>query len=114
MERDKLEAEKKELEGRANFLLFTQEQLRSQIDENEELVKRLEEETAALKEEVAQLHADLSSEREKLGEVMAAYSRENEEAMIEFVELKRDKEKLLAERGALLDKVRHYYFNNQF
>ena len=30
MERDKLEAEKKELEGRANFLLFTQEQLRSQ------------------------------------------------------------------------------------
>ena len=31
VERDKLEAEKKELEGRANFLLFTQEQLRSQV-----------------------------------------------------------------------------------
>ena len=31
VERDKLEAEKKDLEGRANFLLFTQEQLRSQV-----------------------------------------------------------------------------------
>ena len=70
-------------------------------------MKRLEEETATLKEEVAQLHADLSSEREKLGEVMAAYAKENEEAMIEFVELKQDKERLLAERDALLDKVRH-------
>lgn len=105
VERDKLEAEKKELEGRANFLLFTQEQLRSQIDENEQLMKRLEEETAALKEEVAQLHADLSTEREKLDDVMAAYSRENEEAMTEFVELRSEKEALMAERDALLEKV---------
>ena len=79
--------------------------LPSQIDENEQLVKRLEEETAALKEEVAQLHADLSTEREKLDDVMAAYSRENEEAMNEFVTLKREKEDLMAERDALLEKV---------
>ena len=38
-------------------------------------MKRLEGETSALKEEVAQLHADLSSERDKLDDVMAAYSR---------------------------------------
>ena len=77
----------------------------SQIDENEQLMKRLEEETAALKEEVAQLHADLSTEREKLDDVMAAYSRENEEAMTEFVELRSEKEALMAERDALLEKV---------
>ena len=76
-----------------------------QIDENEELVKRLEEETASLKEEVARLHSDLSSEREKLEEVMSAYAAENEEAMNEFVSLKSEKEDLMAERDALLAKV---------
>ena len=68
-----------------------------QIDENEELVKRLEEETASLKEEVARLHSDLSSEREKLEEVMSAYAAENEEAMNEFVSLKSEKEDLMAD-----------------
>ena len=76
-----------------------------QIDENEALVKRLEEETASLKEEVARLHSDLSTEREKLEEVMSAYAAENEEAMNEFVSLKREKEDLMAERDTLLAKV---------
>ena len=71
-------------------------------------MKRLEGETTALKEEVAQLHADLSSERDKLDDVMAAYSRENEEALNEFVALRQEKGDLMAERDALLGKVGRY------
>lgn len=104
-DRQRLEAERRGLEEKATFLHFTQSQLNEQLLSKESEVEKLSAAKGLLDEEMAALQLQLEGEKERMREVESVYVRENAEAEIEFKKLKQEKEKLLAEKFALITQV---------
>lgn len=88
--RGELQAKARDEDARSIFLHFTQEQLNSQVVSLEQVVSSLRQENTLLNRGIFKLVAGLQEEKQKLAELSDAYSKENADSEVEFIQLQEE------------------------